>query len=49
MQDSQVKAGPESQPTVTPAQGPKPKSSFNNAEYERWSQNLRSRNGSKGK
>jgi hypothetical protein len=47
MQDSQVKVGTESQPTEPPAQGPKTKSSFNNAEYERWSAKLRNRNGSK--
>jgi len=47
MQDSQIKVGTESQPTERPAQGPKTKSSFNNAEYERWSAKLRNRTGSK--
>jgi hypothetical protein len=49
MEDTQLKTRSESQQTDTPVQGSKSKSSFNNAEYERWSEKLRSRNGSKNK
>jgi len=49
MQDTQVQTRSESQPTDTPVQTAVSKSSFDNAEYERWSQNLRNRMASKGK
>ena len=49
MQDTQVQTSSESQLTDTPVQTAISKSSFDNAEYERWSQNLRNRMASKGK
>ncbi len=47
MQNQQVKVKTEVQPMQAPAQGTNLKSRFNDAEYERWSEKLRSRN--KGK
>jgi hypothetical protein len=49
MQDAQVKARSENQPTVKPVQEARSKSSFDDAEYERWSENLRNRGNSKSK
>jgi hypothetical protein len=50
MQDTQVvDVKPENLQTETPIQGSTPKSRFNEAEYERWSENLRKKARSKGK
>jgi hypothetical protein len=49
MKDTQPDARPESQPTDTPVRGSTSKSSFNDAEYERWSKKLQSIACSKGK
>jgi hypothetical protein len=48
MQDTQVKGTSESQPTETPVRHSTPKSRFDDAEYERWSEKLRNTS-SKGK
>jgi hypothetical protein len=48
MEDTQVKERIESQPTDTPVRGLTPISRFDDAEYERWSEKLRSAS-SKGK
>ena len=47
MQDTQVKERPEIQSKQTAAQTTRASSSFDHAEYERWSQNLRNRMSSK--
>jgi len=49
MEDTHVKASSEIQPKDTPDQGTRSKSRFDDAEYERWSEKLRSRGNSKGK
>jgi len=49
MEDSQNEAKSKSQPKDAYVQGSKSKSSFNYAEYERWSEKLRNRTSSKGK
>jgi hypothetical protein len=49
MEDTHVKASSEIQPKDTPVQGERSKSRFDDAEYERWSEKLRSRSNSKGK
>jgi hypothetical protein len=48
MQETQVEERAESREKETPARGSTLKSRFNDAEYERWSQNLRNRTRSKG-
>jgi len=48
MEETQVKTQPESQPKVTAVQETRMKSRFDDAEYERWSEKLRSSR-SKGK
>jgi hypothetical protein len=48
MQDTQVEERSESQPTDTPVQRLTPISRFDDAEYERWSEKIRSAS-SKGK
>jgi hypothetical protein len=49
MQETKVEVKSESQTTVKPVQGSRSKSSFDHAEYERWSETLRSRRDSKNK
>lgn len=49
MQDTQVKTSSENRAIDATVEESKSKSTFNNAEYERWSQNLRNRTGSKSK
>jgi hypothetical protein len=49
MQDTQIEEKSESQPTAKPVQGSGSQSKFNDAEYERWSETLRSRASSKDK
>jgi hypothetical protein len=47
MKDSQDKTTSPSQPELTPLSGSQPKSSFNEAEYQRWSEKLRKQYGYK--
>jgi len=49
MEDTKIEEKSEIQPTDLPIQQSGSKSSFNNAEYERWSEYLRSRGNSKDK
>jgi hypothetical protein len=49
MQDTQVEERVENEEKEVRAQEPTLKSHFDNAEYERWSQNLRNKARSKGK
>jgi hypothetical protein len=49
MQDTKVEVTSESQPTDKPVRGARSKSSFDDAEYERWSEKLRSRSNSRDK
>jgi hypothetical protein len=49
MQNSQVKVKVEEQQVHTPVPASSLKSRFNDAEYERWSEKIRSRHGSKNK
>lgn len=49
MQDTQVKVQSEIQSKQISAPASQSNSGFDNVEYERWSQNLRNRNGSKNK
>jgi hypothetical protein len=48
MQDTQVEERVESQEKESPVRESAAKSRFNDAEYERWSQNLRNKTKSKG-
>ena len=48
MQETQMEAKSETVEKEIPVRESDLKSSFNDAEYERWSENLRQRNGSKG-
>jgi hypothetical protein len=49
MQNAQVKEKIQAVPVQTPVQSSTTKSRFNDAEYERWNEKIRNRNGSKNK
>lgn len=49
MHETKVETSTESQPIDAPLRGAKSKSSFNDAEYQRWSESLRNRGNSKNK
>jgi len=49
MENQQVKVKTEAKPAHVPAQGTKLKSRFDDAEYQRWNEKLKSRNSSKNK
>jgi len=49
MQETEIKLRSESQPIEKPVQESRSKTTFDDAEYQRWSENLRNRTRSKGK